>query len=166
MSLTLSNIQLQELLQRCKGSIRPWGEFVSTRKYNLPATAPTAGKRVLRNLDLYYGNYLVVFLLFLGFAIISSPILLLAIGLCLGVCYYIKLQNKDKNITLLGREFNPTQQYAGIMFMSVPLLWLFGAGPAFSWAVGLTIIIAMLHSILYNSDDIIKVAESSNIEHV
>lgn len=165
MSLTLSNIQLQELLQRCKSSIRPWGELLSTKKYNLPVSGPTAGKRVLRNLDLYYGNYLVVFLLFLCFAIISSPILLLAIGLCLGVCYYIKLQNKDKNITLLGREFNPTQQYAGIMLMSVPLLWLFGAGAAFSWVVGLTVVIAMVHSILFNSEEVIKVAES-NIEHV
>lgn len=36
----------------------------------------------------------------------------------------------------VGREFSPTQQYVGIMLMAVPLLWLFGAGAAFSWVVG------------------------------
>jgi len=50
--------------------------------------------------------------------------------------FELKLMKVCSHCFNVGREFNPTQQYAGIMFMSVPLLWLFGAGPAFSWAVG------------------------------
>lgn len=165
MSLTLSSVQLQELMQRCRSSIRPWGEFINFKNIKLPANGPVAGKRVLRNLDLYYGNYSAIFLVFLTFAIITSPILLLAIGLSVGVCYYIKFKYKDRNVTVFGRELNPMQQYAGIMLSSIPLLWLLGAGAAFSWVVGLTVLVTVLHSLLHNSEELAKLSEAS-VEHV
>lgn len=165
MSLTLSNVQLQEFVQKCRSSIRPWSEFVNARKFALPAAAASGGKRILRNLDLYYSNYFIIFLVFLTFAILTSPILLLAIGACLGVCYYIKLKNKDKTVTIMGRELNAMQQYSAIMLMSVPLLWLLGAGAAFSWVVGSTIVLTLLHAVMFNSDDIAKITDI-NIEHV
>lgn len=165
MSLTLSNIQLQETLQRIRGNIRPWGEFISAKSFQLPANGPTAGKRVLTNFDRFYGNYSVIFLTFLVAAIFASPILLLAIGVCIAICCYIKIRYKDANIKILGRELSPMQQYAGVMLLSVPLLWLLGAGAAFSWVFGLSILVSVLHSLVYNSDESLKSPEM-NIEHV
>lgn len=55
---------------------------------------------------------------------ITSPILLLAIGLCLGVCYYIKLKNKDKNITLLGNSQFLIIYIIVLLFLIVLLLFL------------------------------------------
>lgn len=165
MSLTLSNVQLQELLQRLRSNIRPWGEFISTKNFQLPVSAPMAGKRVLKNFDRYYGNYSVLFLTLLAFAIFTSPVLLLAIGVCIGLCYYLKLKYKDRNVTIFGREFIPMQQYAAVMLLSIPMLWLLGAGAAFSWVVGVSLLVSVVHSVVYNSDELQKASEM-NIEHV
>lgn len=35
----------------------------------------------------------------------TSPVLLLAIGVCIGLCYYLKLKYKDRNVTIFGKLF-------------------------------------------------------------
>jgi len=72
MTLTFSNVQLQELLHRWRNGVQPWRDFVDTRKFVLPKSLAPAGQRVIKNVEHFRSNYIVVVICVIAFAVYVS----------------------------------------------------------------------------------------------
>merc|ERR1711976_117563 len=152
-TMTLSNAQVREWVQKRRESIQPWGDFLNTAKFKLPKSVAPVGKRIVANIEKFQSNYLFVFLLLVVFCILTSPLLLIAIAACLGACYIISIKNADKKFSVMGRELSLAQQYAAVGVLSFPLFWLAGAGSAVFWVIGASIFGIMLHASMYSLED-------------
>lgn len=153
MTLSLSNVAAREWFLKTREGIRPWGEFVNTSKFKTPKSVAPLPKRIVQNISHFQSNYLFVFLGLVVFCILTSPLLLVAIGVCLGACYIISLRNKESKLTILGRELSLAQQYGVVGLCSFPLFWLAGAGSAVFWVLGASVFVIMLHAALYSPDE-------------
>lgn len=153
MALTLSNIQWKDWLQKRRESVQPWTLFLNTSKFKLPKSVAPVGKRIVANIEKFQSNYMFVFIALVVFCILTSPMLLVALGACLGACYFINTRNADKKIFLGGREISVAQQYAAVGLISFPLFWIVGAGAAVFWVIGASFFAIMLHASMYSLDD-------------
>ncbi|GFS18519.1 PRA1 family protein [Elysia marginata] len=104
MSLSLSNTSAREWFSRTKESVKPWGDFLNTKRMGVPKSVSPLPKRVVKNVEHFQGNYLFVFMGLVLFCVLTSPMLLVAIAACLGACYLISLKNQDRKITVLGKH--------------------------------------------------------------
>jgi len=135
-------------------TVRPWSEFLNTNRFEKPTSIATVGSRAIKNVEHFMSNYLFVFLGLIIFCILTSPMLLIVLGICGGAVYYVgvKAQNKQ-NMRVMGRELTPSQQYAAIGAASFPLLWLSGAGGAVFWILGASLVLIGLHAVFYRRLD-------------
>jgi len=69
MTLTLSNVQLQEFIQRWRNGVQPWGDFLNTHKFALPKALSPAGRRMLKNVEHFRSNYIFVVICVIAFAV-------------------------------------------------------------------------------------------------
>ncbi|KAI8767947.1 prenylated Rab acceptor protein 1 [Biomphalaria glabrata] len=153
MSLTLSNVSAREWFHKTRESVKPWTEFLNSKKFAIPKTVAPLPKRIVKNIEAFQGNYLFVFLGLVVVCIITSPLLLVAIAACLGACYIISLKNQEQKITIMGREVTLAQQYAAVGALSFPLFWLAGAGSAVFWVIGASFFVIMLHASFYMTQE-------------
>lgn len=153
MSFNLSNIAAREWLLKTREGIRPWGEFINTSRFKTPKSVAPLPKRIVQNINHFQSNYLFVFLGLVVFCILTSPLLLVAIAVCMGACYIISLKNKESKLTILGRELSVAQQYGVVGICSFPLFWLAGAGSAVFWVIGASVFVILLHAALYSSSE-------------
>ncbi|XP_035684149.1 prenylated Rab acceptor protein 1-like isoform X3 [Branchiostoma floridae] len=109
--MTLSSPAAREWLEKRRGNIRPWAEFIATAKFRSPANPAAWGKRVMKNVEFYQSNYLFVFLGLVVYCILTNPLLLIALAACLGACYIIKIRSDEKKLVLMGKELSMVQQY-------------------------------------------------------
>lgn len=79
MSLKLSNIQLQELVQKWRNGVQPWSEFVNMKRFQIPAAIVPAGRRVVKNIDRFHSNYVAIFLGFTTAAMYVYPFFFLVV---------------------------------------------------------------------------------------
>ena len=91
-----------------------------------PASIPTLGRRLARNIDHFQSNYIYVFAILIAYCLLTSPMLLLCIGASLGACYILSLKNKERKVKLMGKEVSLAQQYAGVGLASIPIFILAG----------------------------------------
>ncbi|XP_012946782.1 prenylated Rab acceptor protein 1-like [Aplysia californica] len=103
MSLSLSNASAREWFSKTRESVRPWAEFVHTKRFGVPKSIAPVPKRIVKNIDTFQGNYLFVFMGLVVFCILTSPLLLVALAACFGACYLISVKNQDKKITVMGK---------------------------------------------------------------
>merc|ERR1712110_1168456 len=75
-----------------RDSIRSWGDFVDQTKFGKPNSPQEITARVKKNLAYFQSNYLVIVAVLAAYCIITSPLLLLAIGAFFwrSACYYWK----------------------------------------------------------------------------
>ncbi|ESO93854.1 hypothetical protein LOTGIDRAFT_153327 [Lottia gigantea] len=149
MSLKLSSVSAREWFQKTREGLKSWPEFIKTDRFKVPKSVAPVPQRIIKNIEYFQGNYLFVFLGLFLFCILTSPMLLVAIAVCLGACYIISLKNADKKISIMGRELGLAQQYTTVGLCSFPLFWLAGAGSAVFWIIGASFFVIMAHATLY-----------------
>ncbi|KAI8481919.1 PREDICTED: prenylated Rab acceptor protein 1-like [Branchiostoma belcheri] len=147
--MTLSSPAAREWLEKRRGNVRPWAEFIATAKFRAPANPAAWGKRVMKNVEYYQSNYLFVFLGLVVYCILTNPLLLIALAACLGACYIIKIRSDEKKLMLMGKELSVAQQYGVVAVASFPLFWLASAGTAVFWVIGASFFLIMLHASLH-----------------
>jgi hypothetical protein len=157
MSVTVSNVAVQDWLRRQKESIQPWSDFFNTKKFALPKSVAPVGIRLVKNVERFQSNYVFIFLGLVAVCILTSPVLLVVLATCLGACYFISFKNANNKITVLGYELSVTHQYACVGIVSFILFWGFGAGSAVFSMLGVSLFVIVLHATMYNVED--EVAE-------
>merc|ERR1719318_1406707 len=70
-------------------SVKPWSEFLNTNRFSKPTSIASVGSRAIKNVEHFMSNYLFVFLGLIVFCILTSPMLLIVIGICGGAVYYV-----------------------------------------------------------------------------
>ncbi|XP_025103026.1 prenylated Rab acceptor protein 1-like [Pomacea canaliculata] len=146
MAISLSNTSAREWFHKTRERVRPWSEFINTKRFKMPNSLSPLPTRIVKNIDTFQGNYLFVFLGLVIFCVLTSPMLLIAIAACLGACYIISIKNQNKPLSIMGRELSIAQQYAAVGALSFPLFWIAGAGSAVFWIIGASFFIIMMHA--------------------
>ena len=62
MSVSVSNMAVQDWLRKQKESIKPWSDFLNTKKFSLPKSVAPVGARLVRNVERFQSNYVFIFL--------------------------------------------------------------------------------------------------------
>merc|ERR1711915_869875 len=146
--------------------VKPWSEFVNTKRFQPPASVPKLGRRLARNIDHFQSNYIYVFAVLIAYCLLTSPMLLLCIGASLGGCYILQLKNKERKVKFMGKEVSLAQQYAGVGLASISIFILAGAGTAVFWMIGASIVCIMLHAAFYNYESEIEDAFELQMEEI
>ena len=69
MTLTFSNVQLQEFIQRWRNGVQPWGDFLDSRKFMVPKSLAPTGRRMMKNIEHFRSNYIFVVICVIAFAV-------------------------------------------------------------------------------------------------
>ncbi|XP_038065825.1 prenylated Rab acceptor protein 1-like [Patiria miniata] len=149
MSITLSNAGAREWIQKKRASVRPWTEFLKTSQFSRPKGVKEVTTRVVANIETYQSNYLFVFVGLLVYCLITSPLLIVALVVLFGACYWIRVKNESKKLSLLGYEFTLFQQYGAVALLSFPLFFVAGATSAVFWVIGASFFFIMLHAVMF-----------------
>jgi len=95
-SMNVSQPIIREWLSKRRTNFRPLGTFFKTTNFQVPPSAGRLSKRLVKNLEYFQSNYMLVFLVLVLYCLISSPLLLLVIAAAGGACYYAGVRNQDK----------------------------------------------------------------------
>ncbi|TRY95595.1 hypothetical protein DNTS_018375 [Danionella cerebrum] len=125
----LSGHVIKDWVDRKRKSIRPWAGFVDQRKFSKPRNFGELCQRVVKNLNTFQSNYTFIFLGLILYCIISSPMLLIALGVFAGAFYIIHLKTLEKKLLTHGHQLGLA---GGVSF---PVFWLAGAGSAVFWVL-------------------------------
>ncbi|XP_073703715.1 prenylated Rab acceptor protein 1 [Garra rufa] len=142
----LSGSVIKEWVDRRRKSIRPWASFVDQRKFSKPRNFGELCQRVVRNLNTYHSNYTFIFMGLILYCIVSSPMLLIALGVFAGAFYIIHLKTLEKKLVVFGRELTQGHQLGLAGGVSFPVFWLAGAGAAVFWVLGATLAVIGSHA--------------------
>ncbi|KAA0703171.1 Prenylated Rab acceptor protein 1 PRA1 family protein 1 [Triplophysa tibetana] len=123
----LSGNVMKDWIDRRRKAIRPWATFVDQRKFSKPRNFGEMCQRVVKNMDTFYSNYTFIFLGLILYCIISSPMLLIALGVFAGAFYIIHLKTLEKKFVIFGRELTQGHQLGLAGGVSFPVFWLAGA---------------------------------------
>merc|ERR1712061_33375 len=111
-----------------RANLRPVGTFFNTANFQVPPSAGRLSKRLVKNVDYFQSNYVLVFLILVLYCLISSPLLLIVIAGAGGAAYFAAVKNETRKIAIAGHEGTLAQQYAAIATASIPFFLLAGAG--------------------------------------
>ncbi len=128
--------QISALRERGFANLKPWGSLLETSRLSFPTNSGIAASRLNHNLVFYQSNYLLVTLGLLFYVLLTNWFLtfsVLFIVLSLG---WIGRMPQGQSSTFLGAQVTPTQAYGIVGILSIPLLWISGAGSAVFWIIG------------------------------
>ncbi|XP_073256445.1 prenylated Rab acceptor protein 1-like [Porites lutea] len=162
-----SHVQLaKEWLYKRKTQMKPWAEFFKSSRFSKPKTIAEAGKRVMKNLEDYQSNYILITILLFFYCVLTSPLLLIALSVAGGGCLFISYKNQGKKIQVLGRELSRVEQYGLVILISLPLFILASAGSTVFWIIGASFFIIGLHASLLSTSDTPEITEELTMEEV
>merc|ERR1711971_1542746 len=111
MSLSVAQPLVRDWLAKRRANLRPVGTFFNTSNFQVPPSAGRLSKRLVKNIDYFQSNYLMVFLILVLYCLISSPLLLIVIAGAGGAAYYAAVKNEGRKIAIAGHEVSLAQQY-------------------------------------------------------
>ncbi|NWZ99971.1 PRAF1 protein, partial [Nesospiza acunhae] len=124
--------------------LRPWGAFLAQRRFGAPRDFGELCRRLAHNGERFQSNYLVLFLGLVVYCLLSSPLLLVALSVF--VAAVVAVRSRETPLVLLGRELSPAHQLGVAGGVSLPLLWLAGAGAAVFWLLGAALVFLGSHA--------------------
>merc|ERR1711994_309857 len=158
MSLSVAQPLVRDWLAKRRANLRPVGTFFNTANFQVPPSAGRLSKRLVKNVDYFQSNYVLVFLILVLYCLISSPLLLIVIAGAGGAAYFAAVKNETRKIAIAGHEVTLAQQYAAIATASIPFFLLAGAGGIVFWVLGASLFFITAHAAFYNYDAL-EVAE-------
>merc|ERR1712098_583073 len=150
--LNMSQPLLKEWVGKRRANLRPVATFFNTAHFQVPPSAGRLSKRLLKNLDYFQSNYVLVFLVLVLYCLVSSPLLLIVIAATGGACYFAQAKAKERKLAIAGHEVSLAQQYGAISVCSIPFYLLAGAGAIVFWVLGASLFFITGHAAFYNYD--------------
>ncbi|CAF0925320.1 unnamed protein product [Didymodactylos carnosus] len=149
---SLSNIQklnVQELYAKQRQSMKPWLEFFNANQFKPPSNVRAGARRVLANIEYFQTNYFVVFIILSIYCVITTPTLLFVLLAMAAGFYLVDLKNRERQLSVLGRQIPVAQQYLAVACLCIPLLIMVGAGSAIFWILGASVFVIILHALFH-----------------
>eukprot|EP00088_Acartia_fossae_P032849 TRINITY_DN3359_c0_g1_i1.p2 TRINITY_DN3359_c0_g1~~TRINITY_DN3359_c0_g1_i1.p2 ORF type:complete len:201 (-),score=45.08 TRINITY_DN3359_c0_g1_i1:1-603(-) len=150
--INFSSPVVREWINARRSNIRPVGVFFNTKNFQVPPSAGRLSKRMLKNVEYFQSNYVLVFLLLFVYCLVTSPLLLVVMAMAGGACYYISVKNQNQKISIGGHEISLAGQYGIVLLCCIPLFLLAGAGGVVFWVLGASLVCISSHAAFYNYD--------------
>jgi hypothetical protein len=127
-------------------TLRPWTEFADRTQFSVPSKYEALG-RISRNYSYFHSNYVIVVALMSTYILITNAMFMLAMTLCGAVYYWFRLKADAKEpIMVLGREYSPTQAYAGLLISTLLLFYMTNGSSTVFWLVTWALVIVAGHA--------------------
>jgi len=151
MSFSLRSPVAREWLSQQREKVKPWSDFLDFHHFRKPESPQELKRTILKNLEVFHANYMVLTFCLLLYAIVTSPLLLLAISLFMILLNLIE----QKGQKILGRDIPMHQQFALSAVISGPVFYMAHAGHALFWTLGASSFIIFAHAIFrYQETDL------------
>eukprot|EP00457_Paulinella_chromatophora_P008707 gb/GEZN01008749.1/.p1 GENE.gb/GEZN01008749.1/~~gb/GEZN01008749.1/.p1 ORF type:complete len:214 (-),score=12.83 gb/GEZN01008749.1/:727-1368(-) len=125
-------------------TLRSWSEFGQTSGFSVPDGSKLQ-ERLLVNVVYYQANYVMVLLLFLLYTCVARPpVIGVLVVAGVGV---VGIQYLEDPVMLDGKTHIPRKYLTVGMLAVSALLLLFFGGSSFTVAIGLSLIICILHAV-------------------
>ena len=133
--------------------IRPWSDFFKTSHLEVPRSPGRLGKRVVKNLEHFQSNYVVVFLALSLYCFVADPLLIVAVAAFFITCWLLKARQRQRKLMLANHEVTLAHQCSVVAILfSVPVLLLTGFTSAVFCGFTSAVFCVILHASLYNFD--------------
>ena len=166
MQAKLASPAVREWIASRRQNIRPWLQFINVNNFGKPDSLPRWSKRLVKNIDHFQSNYVFVFLGLFLYCLLTSPLLLIALGALAGGCHILRLRQQERKLMVAGREVPLAQQYAGVALLSVPIFLLVGASSALFWVIGASFFVIMLHATFFKHEALAGSEEDAELFEV
>merc|ERR1712112_380601 len=100
MSLSVAQPLVRDWLAKRRANLRPVGTFFNTANFQVPPSAGRLSKRLVKNVDYFQSNYVLVFLILVLYCLISSPLLLIVIAGAGGAAYFAAIKMRPGKLPL------------------------------------------------------------------
>jgi len=128
-------------------ALRPVNEFFDHHRLSRPSDMNETTSRISYNTRYFSGNYGVVIAILAVYALLTNPLLLIALGFLIGGFAAI---NKFAPEPMQVGEHVVTQKslYTGLFIIGIPLLWFAAPLSTFFWLVGSSMVLILGHASL------------------
>lgn len=123
---------------------RSWGEFANTAQMSRPEAGELM-ERVRENMEYYAFNYLVILLILSAFTVLTSPFTFLG-GIFIAAAYCYLFFLNPEPFKFAGISMDNNVKALLITVASLIVLWLTGAGAAFTGLIVVVAVIACGHA--------------------
>ncbi|KIY74400.1 prenylated rab acceptor PRA1 [Cylindrobasidium torrendii FP15055 ss-10] len=128
-------------------ALRPPTEFFDVQRISRPADLNTATSRISYNTRYFSGNYLLIIIMLAVYAVISSPLLLIALLFLVGGFSAINRFAPDP-VQFGDTTITQKHLYTALFVIGLPLLWLASPVMTFFWLVGASGVLILGHASL------------------
>jgi len=143
---------IRDVLTQQREKIKPWAEFSEQKSFSAPAGLQEWSKRIVKNVEHYQSNYIILFLLLMVYCILTSPLLLIALAVSATGSYAVS-KHEGQTLKIGGKEIPAKYRYALVGVISTPLLFIAGAGAALFWTLGVTATLIGGHASFRNAPE-------------
>jgi len=143
---------IRDVLTQQREKIKPWSEFSEQKSFSAPAGLQEWSKRIVKNVEHYQSNYIILFLLLMVYCILTSPLLLIALAVSATGSYAVS-KHEGQTLKIGGKEIPAKYRYALVGVISTPLLFIAGAGAALFWTLGVTATLIGGHASFRNAPE-------------
>ncbi|KAF8518788.1 prenylated rab acceptor PRA1 [Gautieria morchelliformis] len=145
--LTSAPERLKSFRETRLSALRPFTEFFDHHRISRPADMNQATSRISYNTRYFSGNYGLVVAILAVYALITNPLLLIALGLLTGGFIVI---NRWAPEPMQVGDHVVTQKslYIGLFVIGLPLLWWASPVSTFFWLVGSSVFLILFHAAL------------------
>ncbi|KAI9572303.1 prenylated rab acceptor PRA1 [Boletus coccyginus] len=139
---------LKSIRETRLSALRSPTEFFDVHRLSRPADTTQAVSRITYNTRYFSGNYTLIVLVLAVYALITSPLLLIALGFLFGGFAAINKFGPTEPVQI--GEYVITQKllYTALFVIGLPLLWLSSPFMTFFWLVGASSCLILAHAAL------------------
>ncbi|WVF67283.1 hypothetical protein IAT40_002032 [Kwoniella sp. CBS 6097] len=122
-------------------------EFFDHRQLSRPADMNEATTRITYNTRHFSGNYLLVIGVLAVYALLTNPLLLIALGFLAGGFAAIN-KFAPEPVQVGNQVVTQKSLYTALFVIGIPLLWFASPVSTFFWLVGSSAILILGHAVL------------------
>uniref|UniRef100_A0A8C0U5I3 PRA1 family protein n=1 Tax=Cyanistes caeruleus TaxID=156563 RepID=A0A8C0U5I3_CYACU len=93
---------VRQRLEEIWGGVRPWGSFLDQRRFGVPRDFGELCRRLGHNAERFQSNYLILFLGLVLYCLLTSQLLLVALGVFVGAAVAVRLRAREAPLVILG----------------------------------------------------------------
>ncbi|KMZ73748.1 Prenylated rab acceptor family protein [Zostera marina] len=134
---------------------RPWSELLDRSAFCRPDSLTDATSRIRKNLSYFRTNYSILLALVLAFSLLSHPFsLLLLLSLLAAWCFLYLFRPSDPPLVIVGRQFSERETLAGLVVVTVIVVFLTSVGSVVMSAVGVGVAVVCVHGAFRLPEDL------------
>jgi len=139
---------LKSIRETRLSALRSPTEFFDVHRFSRPADTTQAVSRITYNTRYFSGNYTLIALVLAVYAVITSPLLLIAVAFLFGGFALVNKFGPTEPIEIGNTVITQKLLYTTLFVIGVPLLWIASPFSTIFWIVGASSCLILGHAAL------------------